>query len=89
MAALLAGTEMDSELAKVFRSHCPLKGREEGVPLLREAQSHGERLPHVDVEAFGDMLYGAIVYRSLLGRGRIGGQFADELIALSRSVMMP
>lgn len=89
MAAMLAGMEMDSELAKMFRSHFLLKGREEGVALLRGAQSHGDLPPHVDIEAFGDMLYGAIFYRLLLGHGRVDSQFADELIELSRSVMAP
>ena len=87
MASMLAGMEMDSELAKVFRSHFLLKGRDDGVAILREAQAQGALPPHVDIEALGDMLYGAIFYRLLLGRRRIDGQFVDELIDLSRSIL--
>jgi AcrR family transcriptional regulator len=81
MAAMLAGMEMDSELAKAFRSQILLKGRAEGVAVLSDARSKGQ-LPDKPIEPLADMLYGAIFYRLLIGHSGIDANFVDDLILL-------
>lgn len=79
MAAMLAGMEMDSELAKAFRSQILLKSREEGLAILGEARSRGQ-LPDKPIEPLADMLYGAIFYRLLIGHSGIDTNLVEDLI---------
>ena len=81
MASMLAGMEMDSELAKAFRSQILLKSRAEGVTILHDARSKGQ-LPTLLIEPLADMLYGAIFYRLLIGHGGLDRSFVDDLIYL-------
>lgn len=81
MAAMLAGMEMDSELAKAFRSQVLLRGREEGMAILLDARSKGQ-LPDKPIKPLADMLYGAIFFRLLLGHDGIGSDFVDDLMRL-------
>lgn len=81
MASMLAGMEMDSELAKAFRSQILLKSREEGLAILQDARSKGQ-LPDKPIEPLADMLYGAIFYRLLIGHRGLGTDFVEDLIQL-------
>jgi AcrR family transcriptional regulator len=82
-AAMIAASQSDSELAKVFRTQFVLQRREEGRRLLDAAVEAGELRRGVDADAALDLLYAPLYLRLLIGHGPLDERFADAVFELA------
>jgi AcrR family transcriptional regulator len=79
-AALIAASQNDSELAKVFRNRFIMRGRETGRALLTRAVADGALRADTDLEVALDQIYAPLYFRLLIGHGRLDGDFTDALL---------
>ena len=79
-AALIAASQNDSELAKVFRNRFIMKSREAGRALLLQAVEQGAVRADMDVEVALDLIYAPLYFRLLIGHGPLDGPFTDTLL---------
>lgn len=79
-ASVLASGHGETEMSKAFRSHFVEQRREQSRKLLDEAKERGAIRQDADVELALDQLYGAIVYRLLIGRSAVSRKFVAELL---------
>ena len=79
-AALIAASQNDSELAKVFRNRFILKSRETGRALLLQAIEKGAIRTDIDVEVALDLIYAPLFFRLLIGHGPLDRAFTDTLL---------
>lgn len=89
IALLLAASDKDSELHKVFRNHFFLKGRRIARQRLEEALAHGEVREHTDIETALDAIFGPIYLRLFLGHEPIHAQFVDDALNMLMTGLLP
>jgi AcrR family transcriptional regulator len=80
LARMVAASDTDTDLSEAFRHHVVMARRAEGVALLRRARHAGEIAPTADVEVMGDLIYGAIVFRALMGHAPLDASIADAAL---------
>ena len=79
-AELIGGAQTDPELAAAFRRIYLEPRRAAGNAALRAAQDRGEICTDVDLEVLSDQLWGACVYRLMMGHQPLDEEFARELV---------
>jgi AcrR family transcriptional regulator len=79
-AAMIAASQNDSELAKVFRTQFILRRREEGRSLLNLAIAAGELRRDLDIEVALDLIYAPLYFRLLIGHGPLDSAFTDAIL---------
>lgn len=79
-ASVLASGHGETEMSKAFRSHFVEQRREQSRGLLDEARQKGSIRHDADIELALDQLYGAILYRLLIGRSAVNRKFVAELL---------
>ena len=79
-AAMIAASQNDSELAKVFRNRFILRGRETGRALLLQAAEQGAIRADLDLEVALDLIYAPLYFRLLVGHGPLDRDFTDTLL---------
>jgi AcrR family transcriptional regulator len=79
-AAMIAASQNDSELAKVFRTQFILRRREEGRSLINLAVAAGELRRDLDVEVALDLIYAPLYFRLLIGHGPLDSAFTDAIL---------
>ena len=81
MAQMVAASEQDSELSKLFRNTVILKSRDEGRAILERAIAEGHLRANLKIEIALDMIYGPLFYRLLVGHAPLDDAFASDLVA--------
>jgi AcrR family transcriptional regulator len=79
-AAMIAASQNDSELAKVFRTQFILRRREEGRSLINLAIAAGELRKDLDVEVALDLIYAPLYFRLLIGHGPLDAALTDAIL---------
>jgi AcrR family transcriptional regulator len=82
-AAMIAASQHDSELAKVFRTEFILRRREEGRSLINLAVAAGELAEPTEIEAVLDLIYAPLYFRLLIGHGPLDDSFTDRILDLA------
>jgi AcrR family transcriptional regulator len=82
-AALIAASQNDSELAKVFRNRFIMTSRESGRALLCQAIAEGAVCADADLEVALDLIYAPLYFRLLIGHGPLDSEFTDTLLDLA------
>lgn len=79
-AAMIAASQNDSELAKVFRNRFIMRSRETGRALLTRAVAEGAIRVDADLEVALDLIYAPLYFRLLIGHGPLDTGFTDTLL---------
>ena len=82
-AAMIAASQHDGELAKVFRTQFILRRREEGRSLINLAVAAGELAEPTQIEAVLDLIYAPLYFRLLIGHGPLDESFTDAILDLA------
>jgi AcrR family transcriptional regulator len=82
-AAMIAASQHDSELAKVFRTQFILKRREEGRSLINLAVAAGQLREPTDIEAVLDLIYAPLYFRLLIGHGPLDEAYTDAILEVA------
>ncbi|MGF1472568.1 MAG: TetR/AcrR family transcriptional regulator [Rubrobacteraceae bacterium] len=80
VAALVAESVFDAEVATAFRSRWISARREETRTVVQRGVESGEFRPDLDVEVAIDALYGPIYHRLLVGHLPLEPHFIDTLV---------
>lgn len=80
VALALASADASSEIAKAFRSHFIQSRRNEAETLLKIAIKSKQLAADTPVDLTLDMIFGAVLYRLLMGHAKITTAFMDELL---------
>jgi AcrR family transcriptional regulator len=80
VAALIAESQTDSEVAEALRTHWISVRRRETRPLLRRGIERGELRSDLDLEVAIDALYGPVYWRMLTGYAPLSDDFVDRLV---------
>jgi AcrR family transcriptional regulator len=80
VAALIAESQTDSEVAEALRTHWISVRRRETRPLLRRGIERGELRSDLDLEVAIDALYGPVYWRMLTGYAPLNDDFVDKLV---------
>jgi len=79
IAALIAESQTDPEVAQALREHWIAARRVETRPVVRRGIERGELRPDIDLEIAIDALYGPIYWRMLTGYAPLSDDFIDRL----------
>jgi hypothetical protein len=79
MSTLLAGGQIEEEIAKAFQTRWFEPWRAAARQFLKRGVERGEVRKEVDMEVVLDALYGPIYFRLLGGHAPLTTGFADEL----------
>ena len=79
-AELIGCAQTDPELAAAFRRIYLEPRRSAGITVLKAAQDRGEIRRDVDLEVLSDQLWGACMYRLLMGHQPLSEDFALQLV---------
>lgn len=79
-AGLVGAAQTDPELADAFRRIYLLPRRAAGLAVLRAARTRGELRADVDLEVLSDQLWGACMYRLLMGHRPLTEGFVRALL---------
>jgi AcrR family transcriptional regulator len=79
IAALVAESQTDPEVAEALRTHWIAARRRETRTLLRRGIERGELRPDLDLEVAIDALYGPVYWRMLTGYAPLNDAFVDRL----------
>jgi len=82
-AMMIAASQNDSELAKVFRIHFVMKSREEGRALITRAIADGDLRPDIDIEVALDLVYAPFYFRLLIGHAPLTARDTDAILDLA------
>lgn len=80
VALMIAASQNETELAKVFRHRFILASREEGRRLLARAVEAGEVRPGIEIDAALDIIYAPLFFRLLMGHGPLDRKFVDAVL---------
>lgn len=80
VAALIAESQTDPEVAEALRTHWIAARRRETRSLLRRGMERGELRPNLDLEVAIDALYGPVYWRMLTGYAPLSDDFVDMLV---------
>jgi len=81
VATMLAAADESSEVAKAFRTHFIQARRREAENALERAKKRGVIPQDADTAIVLDMLFGAVLYRLLMGGAPLDADFIDRLLA--------
>ncbi len=81
IATVLAASEADTELSKVFRNHFILARRDEGRRFVERAIAQHEIRADIDIEVVLDLIYAPVFYRLLVGHAALDTRFTDGVLA--------
>ncbi|NOT70925.1 MAG: TetR/AcrR family transcriptional regulator [Hyphomicrobium sp.] len=79
-AALIASADHSTELAKVFRHHLLLNGRERVLAILRAGIERGDLRSRLDVEVAADLVMAPVFFRLLVGHQALSASLADTIV---------
>ena len=79
-AELVGGAQTDPKLADAFRRIYLRPRRDVGTAALRAAQARGQVRADVDLEVISDQLWGACIYRLMMGHQPLSDEFARDLV---------
>jgi AcrR family transcriptional regulator len=82
MALMLASAEPDGELFKAFANRVILKGRQDGLAILRAQMAAGEIKPNTDIPLVLDLIFGALMLRLLLRHEPLDVTLAHKALLL-------
>ena len=77
---MIAASQSETELAKVFRHRFILASREEGRRLLLRAIEAGEVRADIAIDAALDLIYAPLFFRLLMGHGALDRKFVDAVL---------
>ncbi len=80
VAALIAESQADPEVAEALRTHWISVRRRETRSLLRRGIERGELRSDLDLEVAIDALYGPVYWRMLTGYAPLSDDFVDRLV---------
>lgn len=80
VAALIAESQTDPEVAEALRTHWISVRRRETRSLLRRGIERGELRSDLDLEVAIDALYGPVYWRMLTGYAPLSDDFVDRLV---------
>lgn len=80
VAQMIAASQNETELAKVFRHRFILASREEGRRLLARAVEAGEVRQGIEIDAALDIIYAPLFFRLLMGHGPLDRKFVDAVL---------
>src|ERR687894_975671 len=80
VAALIAESQTDPEVAEALRTHWISARRRETRPLLRRGIERGELRSDLDLEIAIDALYGPVYWRVLTGYAPLSDDFVGKLL---------
>lgn len=80
VALMIAASQNETELAKVFRHRFILASREEGRRLLTRAVEAGEVRAGIEIDAALDLIYAPLFFRLLMGHGALDRKFVDAVL---------
>lgn len=80
VALMIAASQNETELAKVFRHRFILASREEGRRLLTRAVAAGEVRADIEIDAALDIIYAPLFFRLLMGHGALDRKFVDAVL---------
>lgn len=80
ITTILAASDSNTELSKVFRNHFISEQRECGRRLLKKAIDEDDINFNTNIEVALDMIYGPIFYRLLVGHKPIDTKFTDAVL---------
>lgn len=81
VALALASADASSEIAKAFRSHFIQSRRKEAKALIEQAIEMKQLAVGTSVDLSLDMIFGAVLYRLLMGHAKIDKALMDALLA--------
>lgn len=79
-AELIGAAQTDPQLAAAFRRIYLAPRRAVGVAALQTARDRGEIRPDVDLEVVSDQLWGACMYRLMMGHEPLTEDFVHALV---------
>jgi AcrR family transcriptional regulator len=79
-AALIASADQSTELAKAFRHHVLLNGRERVLAILRTGVERGELRPRLDLEMAADLVMAPVFFRLLVGHQPLTAADAASIV---------
>lgn len=79
-AELVGAAQTDPQLASAFRAVYLQPRRTVGLRALRAAQDRGQVRPGIDLEALSDQLWGACMYRLLMGHEPLDEAYVRALV---------
>jgi len=80
VAAMIAASQSETELAKAFRNHFILASREEGRKILQRAVDQHELRSDIDFDVTLDLIYAPLYFRLLVGHGELSNAFTDSVL---------
>lgn len=80
VAAMIAASQSETELAKAFRNHFILASREEGRKILERAVAQRELRSDIDFDVTLDLIYAPLYFRLLVGHGELTSAFTDSVL---------
>jgi AcrR family transcriptional regulator len=80
IAAMIAASQGETELSKVFRNHFILKSRADGRKLLERAVAAKDLRTDLDYEVALDLIYAPLYFRLLIGHGALDAAFTDAVV---------
>lgn len=80
VAALVAESQTDTEVAEALRTNWIAARRRETRLLLRRGIERGELRPDLDLEVAIDALYSPVYWRMLTGYAPLSDDFVDRLV---------
>jgi len=80
VAAMIAASQSETELAKAFRNHFILASREEGRKILQRALTQKEMRSDIDFDVTLDLIYAPLYFRLLVGHGNLDNAFTDSVL---------
>ncbi|EKD74581.1 MAG: transcriptional regulator, TetR family [uncultured bacterium] len=80
LAAIIATSDPNTEIAKAFQNHFVMTRRNEGRGILEQGIRRKELRTHINIEVTLDQLYGALFFRVLLGHAVVDAAFVKALV---------
>lgn len=88
LAALLAETQTDPQLARIFHDHVIEPLRAQARPIFERAIGRHEIPPDTDVDAAIDLVHGPLFLRLLLTHAPLTRRFADTIVELATAGLL-
>jgi AcrR family transcriptional regulator len=79
LSVILGAGQSDATLIRAFRERFLKPRRAEAYAMLQRGIMRGELPPELDLDLTLDALYGAIIFRFLVGHDGLSEDFVDEL----------
>jgi AcrR family transcriptional regulator len=80
VAAMVAATQSETELAKAFRNEFIARNRDAARLMLERCIAERLVVPPADIDLALDLVFGPLFYRLLMGHAPITRDFVDQLL---------